>query len=92
MDWLILLGCAVAAVVAILLTTRGSGRSSGGSSGVFGAIDEVFAPNRHSTMLEYERQTELPAPAPAPGDKDFDAEAKLDPTRGRWAGTIRIDI
>lgn len=94
MDWLILLGCAVAAVVAILIVTRGSERRGRGGAtiGMFGAIDEVFAPNRHETLLEFERQTELPAPAPLPGDKGFDAAANPDSSRGRWGGTIRIDI
>ena len=86
MDWLILLAVGVAAVVALAIAARGSahrpGRGTGVGSGMLGVVDEIFAPNRHETMLELDRQTSLPAPAPAPGDGDL----------GVYEGRIRIRV
>lgn len=45
-------------------------RRSSGMTGVFGSIDEVFAPTRHEAQQELDRQTILPIPAPVPGDGD----------------------
>ncbi len=75
MDGLILLGVAVAAIVALSIAATGAakraGRGSGSvGAGMMGAVDEVFAPNRYEAMLEQERQTTLPAPAPLAGDDD----------------------
>ncbi|BDI21965.1 hypothetical protein L3i23_07410 [Herbiconiux sp. L3-i23] len=77
---------AIAAVVAMTIATRNSGRPTRGSgsigSGVLGGVDEVFAPTKHEARLENDRQTSMPAPAPAPGDGD----------RGIFEGRIRIRV
>jgi hypothetical protein len=46
--------------------------SSGGSGGIGTMMDEVFAPTRHETQAEYERQSRLPREAPTPADDDHD--------------------
>jgi hypothetical protein len=85
-DWMILLGVAVAAVLALGLAARGSAsrsRSTGSAgAGMMGVFDEIYAPSRHEAMLELERQTSLPAPAPAAGDRDL----------GVYEGRIRIRL
>jgi hypothetical protein len=86
-DGLILLGVAVAAIVALSIAARASakhttGRSGSVGAGMLGAVDEVFAPNRYETMLEQERLTSLPAPAPLAEDDD----------KGIFDGRIRIRV
>jgi hypothetical protein len=86
-DGLIVLGVAVAAIVALSFAAGGAAkRAARGSgsvgAGMMGAVDEVFAPNRHEAMLEQERQTSLPAPAPLAGDDD----------KGIVDGRIRIRV
>jgi hypothetical protein len=86
-EGLILLGVAVAAIVALSLAASGSAKRTGGRSGsvgagMLGAVDEVFAPNRYETMLQQERQTSLPAPAPVAEDDD----------KGIYEGRIRIRV
>ncbi|MBT2502811.1 hypothetical protein [Curtobacterium sp. ISL-83] len=79
MNWLILLGAVAAAVVAMWIADRvgwidlsNKSTASGGSGGVISMMDEVFAPTRHETQAEYERQARLPAEAPTPADHDHD--------------------
>lgn len=73
MDLLIFLAVAVAAILALGVTAHGSARrghrSSGSFGGLMGSVDEVFAPSRHEAILEFDRQSALPAPAPVPGDR-----------------------
>jgi len=78
-NWLILLGAVAAAVVVTWIADRlgwidlsNKSTSSGGSGGVVSMMDEVFAPTRHETQAEYERQARLPREAPTPADDDHD--------------------
>ncbi|MCU1571080.1 MAG: hypothetical protein JWR33_1821 [Naasia sp.] len=87
MEWIILGSVSVAAVLALSIAARGSAqRSARGSgsvgTGMMGAFDEIYAPSRHEAMLEFERQTSLPAPAPVAGDPDL----------GVYEGRIRIKL
>ena len=86
MEWMILGGVALAAIVAMALATRNSGRPKRGSgsigSGMFGVVDEVFAPARHEAQIEVERQTTLPAPSPVADDDD----------KGIYEGRIQIRV
>jgi hypothetical protein len=83
---LILGGVAVAAITAMLIATRTSSRPSRGSgsigSGMFGVVDEIFAPARHEARVEVERQTALAAPVPSADDDD----------RGIYDGRISIRV
>lgn len=79
MNWLILLGAVAAAVVVTWVADRlgwidlsNKATNSGGSGGMVGMMDEVFAPTRHETQAEYERQSRLPREAPTPADDDHD--------------------
>jgi hypothetical protein len=60
----------------------------GHGGGLFGVIEEVFAPTRHEAVIELERQTVLPVPAHSP-DHDFHDE---DAASARFAGKIRLDL
>ncbi|PCN49678.1 hypothetical protein Csp2054_01690 [Curtobacterium sp. 'Ferrero'] len=78
-NWLILLGAVAAAVVAMWIADRvgwidlsNKATRSGGSGGVVSMMDEVFAPTRHESQAEYERQARLPREAPTPSDDDHD--------------------
>ena len=78
-NWLIFLGAVAAAVVVMWIADRvgwidlsNKSTRGGGSGGVVSMMDEVFAPTRHETQAEYERQSRLPAPAPTPADDDHD--------------------
>ncbi|MGU3410458.1 hypothetical protein ACLBWP_10140 [Microbacterium sp. M1A1_1b] len=79
MNWLILLGAMAAAVVVTWIADRAGwidlsnkSTSSGGSGGIGTMMDEVFAPTRHETQAEYERQSRLPREAPTPSEHDHD--------------------
>ncbi|MET0590402.1 MAG: hypothetical protein ABWZ77_04425 [Naasia sp.] len=86
MEWLILGAAALAALVAMIIATRGAERPTRGSgsvgSGMFGAVDEVFSPARHEARLEQERQTSLSIPVPSADDDD----------RGVYRGRISIRL
>ncbi|OII04071.1 hypothetical protein BIU96_08610 [Curtobacterium sp. MCBA15_008] len=78
-NWLILLGAVAAAAVVVWVADRvgwidlsNKATRSGGSGGVISMMDEVFAPTRHETQAEYERQSRLPREAPTPADDDHD--------------------
>lgn len=78
-NWLILLGAMAAAVVVTWVADRvgwidlsNKSTSTGGSGGIGSMMDEVFAPTRHETQAEYERQSRLPREAPTPRDHDHD--------------------
>ena len=78
-NWLILLGAVAAAAVVMWVADRvgwidlsNKATRSGGSGGVISMMDEVFAPTRHETQAEYERQSRLPKEAPTPADDDHD--------------------
>ncbi|MDB6427035.1 MULTISPECIES: hypothetical protein [unclassified Curtobacterium] len=79
MNWLILLGAVAVAAVVMWVADRvgwidlsNKATRSGGSGGVGAMMDEVFAPTRHETQAEYERQSRLPEEAPTPADDDHD--------------------
>lgn len=85
----VLAGIAVViVVVGVILNRYGvidlsdKSRSGRGGSGMFGAIDEVFSPNRYEIMLAQERESALPAPAPVAGDPD----------RGVYSGRVTIKL
>ena len=78
-NWLIFLGAAAAAVVVMWIADRvgwidlsNKSTRGGGSGGVVSMMDEVFAPTRHETQAEYERQSRLPREAPTPSRDDHD--------------------
>jgi hypothetical protein len=78
-NWLILLGVVVVAAVGTWIADRlgwvdlsNKSTRSGGSGGMVAMMDEVFAPTRHETQAEYERQTRLPREAPTPSRDDHD--------------------
>ncbi|PZE25720.1 hypothetical protein DEI92_03600 [Curtobacterium sp. MCBD17_034] len=78
-NWLILLGAVAAAVLATWVADRlgwvdlSNKASRGGSSGgAIAMMDEVFAPTRHETQAEFDRQSRLPVEAPTPADDDHD--------------------
>jgi hypothetical protein len=78
-NWLILLGVVAAMVAGTWIADRlgwvdlsNKATRSGGSGGVASMMDEVFAPTRHETQAEYERQTRLPREAPTPSDDEHD--------------------
>jgi hypothetical protein len=60
----------------------------GHGGGLFGVIEEVFAPTRHEAVIELERQAVLPVPAHSP-DRDFHDE---DAASARFAGKITLDV
>jgi hypothetical protein len=60
----------------------------GHGGGLFGVIEEVFAPTRHEAAIELDRQAILPVPAPSP-DRDFHDE---DASTARFAGKITLDM
>jgi hypothetical protein len=62
---------------------------SGGSSGGFGVIDEIYNPSQYNAQIELDRQTILPAPAPLPGDRD---KGILDAAAGQYTGRMNIDL
>jgi hypothetical protein len=62
------------------------GRAGGG---FFGIVEEIFAPTRHESRIELERQTEMSAPSPESPDRDGHDEAE---TEARYAGRITIDL
>ena len=79
MNWLILLGAVAVAAVVMGVADRvgwidlsNKATRSGGSGGVVSMMDEVFAPTRHESQAEYERQSRLPREAPTPADDDHD--------------------
>ncbi|GGL90437.1 hypothetical protein GCM10009706_31150 [Curtobacterium citreum] len=79
MNWLILMGAVAAAVVVMWIADRlgwidlsNKATRSGGSGGAISMMDEVFAPTRHESQSEYERQSRLPREAPTPADDDHD--------------------
>ncbi|MBM7476406.1 hypothetical protein [Curtobacterium herbarum] len=79
MNWLIFLGAVAAAVVVMWIADRvgwidlsNKSTRGGGSGGVVSMMDEVFAPTRHETQAEYERQARLPREAPTPSRDDHD--------------------
>ncbi|UNK46857.1 hypothetical protein [Arthrobacter sulfonylureivorans] len=59
----------IAATVAMASRPRRGGPGSSGFSGMFGAMEEIFAPGRYEARIEQERQQQAPATAPLPGDK-----------------------
>ena len=61
---------------------------SGHGGGLFGVIEEVFAPTRHEAVIELESQAVLPVPAHSP-DRDFHDE---DVASARFAGKITLDV
>lgn len=78
-SWLIFLGAVAAVAVVVWIADRvgwidlsNKSTRSGGSGGIGGMLDEVFAPTRHETGAEYERQSRLPKEAPSPADDDHD--------------------
>lgn len=78
-NWLIFLGAVAAVAVVVWIADRvgwidlsNKSTRSGGSGGLGGMLDEVFAPTRHETQAEYERQSRLPKEAPSPADDDHD--------------------
>lgn len=78
-NWLILLGAMGAAILLTWVLDRlgvvdlsNKANRGGSSGGVITMMDEVFAPTRHETQAEFDRQTSLPAPAPTPADDDHD--------------------
>jgi hypothetical protein len=78
-NWLIFLGAVAAAVVVMWIADRvgwidlsNKSTRGGGSGGAVGMLDEVFAPTRHETQTEYERQARLPREAPTPARHDHD--------------------
>jgi len=78
-NWLIFLGAVAALAVVVWIADRAgwidlSNKStrSGGSGGIVGMLDDVFAPTRQETQAEYERQSRLPKEAPTPADDDHD--------------------
>jgi hypothetical protein len=78
-NWLIFLGAVAAAVVVMWIADRvgwidlsDKSTRGGGSSGAVGMLDEVFAPTRHETRTEFERQARLPREAPTPARDDHD--------------------
>lgn len=78
-NWLIILGAVAVAVVVVWFADRvgwidlsNKATRSGGSGGVVSMMDEVFAPTRHESQTEYERQSRLPQEAPTPADDDHD--------------------
>jgi hypothetical protein len=91
MDWMIAALVVVALIpVGVLAQRKGWIDLSGGSvrrggSASLGAIDEVFAPTRHESVQEQERQTALTAPAPIPGDRGAERDEV-------YAGSVRIDL
>ncbi|MCY1694227.1 hypothetical protein [Curtobacterium sp. SL109] len=79
MNWMILLGAMAAAVLVTWIADRlgwidlsNKATNSGGSGGIASMMDEVFAPTRHETQAEYERQSRLPKEAPTPAGDDHD--------------------
>ncbi|PZE86360.1 hypothetical protein DEI91_04505 [Curtobacterium sp. MCBD17_032] len=79
MNWLIFLGAVAVAAVVMWIADRLSwidlsnkATRGGGSGGAVGMLDEVFAPTRHETQSEYERQARLPREAPTPARHDHD--------------------
>jgi hypothetical protein len=60
----------------------------GHGGGLFGVIEEVFAPSRHEAAIELDRQAILPIPTHSP-DRDFHEE---DAASARFAGKITLDI
>ncbi|MGM0928757.1 MAG: hypothetical protein ACQEXN_03480 [Actinomycetota bacterium] len=64
-----LVGAIIAATVAMASRPWRGGPGSAGLSGMFGAMEEIFAPGRYEARIEQERQQQAPAPAPIPGDK-----------------------
>jgi hypothetical protein len=78
-NWLILVGAMIAAVVLTwtadrmgLVDLSNKASKSGGSGGVIAMMDNVFAPTKQETQAEFERQTRLPVEAPTPADNDHD--------------------
>lgn len=79
-NWLIFLGAVAAAVVVMWIADRvgwidlsnKSTRGGGSGGGAVGMLDEVFAPTRHETQAEFERQARLPREAPTPARDDRD--------------------
>jgi hypothetical protein len=76
---MILLGAMAAAVLVTWIADRlgwidlsNKATKTGGSGGVASMMDEVFAPTRHETQAEYERQSRLPKEAPTPASDDHD--------------------
>jgi hypothetical protein len=95
-NWLIFLGAVAAAVVVMWIADRlgwidlsNKSTRGGGSGGVVSMMDEVFAPTRHETQAEYERQARLPreAPTPSPDDHDLLSGTVLIRMPSRAAGT-----
>lgn len=73
------MGAVAAAVVVMWIADRlgwidlsNKATRSGGSGGVISMMDEVFAPTRHESQAEYERQSRLPREAPTPANDDHD--------------------
>jgi hypothetical protein len=104
MTWLIVLAAGVAAVVAMLVADRlgwidlsnKADRPGSSGGGVFTMMDEVFAPTRHETQAEYDRQTQLPVPAPTPSGNDHDLLSgrvliRIPSTRPEDRGPARVE-
>lgn len=64
-----LVAAIIAATVAMASRPWRGNPGSSGLSGMFGAMEEVFAPGRYEARIEQERQQQAAAPAPIPGDK-----------------------
>jgi hypothetical protein len=106
-NWLILVGALVAAGAAMWVADRvgwidlsNKADRGGYSGGLMGMVDEVFAPTRHETQAEFDRQTSLPVPAPTPSGADHDllsghvliripaAPTSAGPAEGRRPATV----
>nr|WP_236778920.1 hypothetical protein [Agromyces seonyuensis] len=87
------------------LSDKRKSTGGGSGSGVFGALDEVFAPARHEAQAELDRQAILPAPAPLPGDDDrgisfasrpaareHDPDDERVARADRFKGSIRLEL
>lgn len=63
--------------------------AAGRGSGMFGVLEEIYAPTHHEAHLERDRQASLSAPSPESPDLDGHDAAE---TAARYSGRITIDL
>lgn len=63
--------------------------AAGRGSGMFGVLEEIYAPTHHEAHLERDRQAAMSAPSPESPDLDGHSEAE---SAARYSGRITIEV